>query len=64
MTTRILKISYDVLEGNSLKKFKLSFFRADDKEVNFLTKTRLSNLFWQFFYVRRNMAERFDFFVV
>ena len=58
------KNGYDVLDGNRLKEFKLSFFRADDKEVNFLTKTRLSNLFWQFFYVRRNMAERFDFFVV
>ena len=39
------KNGYDVLEGNRLKDFKLSFFRADDKEVNFLTKTSKLGIF-------------------
>lgn len=39
------KNGYDVLDGNRLKEFKLSFFRADDKEVNFLTKTSKLGIF-------------------
>jgi hypothetical protein len=39
------KNGYDVLDGNRLKEFKLSFFRTDDKEVNFLTKTSKLGIF-------------------
>ena len=39
------KNGYDVLEGNRLKDFKLSFFRTGGKEVNFTIKTHKLGIF-------------------
>ena len=45
------KNGYDVLEGNRLKDFELAMSEELDCEVNFIIKTRLSNLFWQSFFM-------------
>lgn len=36
---------YDIIEGNRLKDFELSFFRTGGKEVNFLTKISKLGIF-------------------